>query len=230
MYCALFYVYFGPCIARKLAHAYRRPRPRRLDCVYLGDKDNRSKFNMLICERVAPRIPAAAFLDGAARESELRQILGDVHHAFDVGHDGLLIIGCASLLGVRAGGGRGSRLANWPLHHPLIRVRCCVCARACVVCPCVVRARGCCRRDGMLISGPNAIAYESMYIAYVALLSRDMFLRCAAPRTTEPRHLSCTIELPLTCRLSVSSLVSACIGCVPWVIFGTSIQEKCAFD
>jgi len=69
-----------------------------LDTVFLGDKKNRGKFNMLIAETIEPFLPAAEYLDGAANENELQQLLGTLHNAYDLGEDGVLIVGRDGLL------------------------------------------------------------------------------------------------------------------------------------
>ncbi|EKX46364.1 hypothetical protein GUITHDRAFT_70770 [Guillardia theta CCMP2712] len=69
-----------------------------LDVVFLGDSLNRSKFNCILTESINPRLPAKKFLDGAEYELELRQILGAIYAAEDLGSDELVLLGTDGIL------------------------------------------------------------------------------------------------------------------------------------
>ncbi len=45
---------------------------------YGGDEMNRSKYVALFAADIDPRMPAAAYLDGAENENELSQLIGEV--------------------------------------------------------------------------------------------------------------------------------------------------------
>lgn len=64
-----------------------------LDMIFMGDVGNRGKFNMIIADGIEPFLPAEEYLDREDNENELKQVLGDMHNAYDIGDDGVLIIG-----------------------------------------------------------------------------------------------------------------------------------------
>ena len=64
-----------------------------LDMIFMGDKDARGKYNMIIAEGIEPFLPAEEYMDRQDNENELKQIIGDLHHVFDIGEDGVLMIG-----------------------------------------------------------------------------------------------------------------------------------------
>ena len=45
---------------------------------------NRNKVNVFICEKITPKLRALRYLDGDALEAELKQVIGDTQHAFDI--------------------------------------------------------------------------------------------------------------------------------------------------
>ena len=102
-----------------------------LDMIFMGDMANRGKFNMIISENIEPFLPAEEYMDREDNENELKQVLGDLHNAYDLGEDGVLIVG----------------------------------------------------RDGMLVAGANARDYETIIVAYLALLCKEMFIRNFFVRT-----------------------------------------------
>lgn len=69
-----------------------------LDMIFMGDKDQRGKFNMIIAEGIEPFLPAEEYMDRQDNENELKQVIGDLHHVFDVGDDGVLMVGRDGLL------------------------------------------------------------------------------------------------------------------------------------
>ena len=69
-----------------------------LDMIFMGDKDQRGKFNMIIAEGITPFLPAEEYMDRQDNENELKQVIGDLHHVFDVGDDGVLMVGRDGLL------------------------------------------------------------------------------------------------------------------------------------
>ena len=69
-----------------------------IDMVYSGDAPNRPKYNMLICDELCPYLPANMYIDRSERECELKQVLGDLFSATDLGDDHMLILGRAGCL------------------------------------------------------------------------------------------------------------------------------------
>jgi WD repeat-containing protein 35 len=102
-----------------------------LDMIFMGDKDNRGKFNMLMAENIEPFHPAEDYMDKSDNENELKQVIGDLHEAFDIGDDSVLIIG----------------------------------------------------RDGLLVAGGASRECETMFISYLSLICKEMFIRNFFVRT-----------------------------------------------
>ena len=64
-----------------------------LEMLFMGDSDNRGKYNMIVAEHIEPFLPAEEYMDREDNENELKQVLGDLHAAYDIGEDGVLIVG-----------------------------------------------------------------------------------------------------------------------------------------
>ena len=71
---------------------------RLLDAVYGGDRLHRPKMNVFIAERVSPKMKAVAYLDGDKIEAELKQVVGDTRHAFDITDNDVVIFGATGVL------------------------------------------------------------------------------------------------------------------------------------
>jgi hypothetical protein len=69
-----------------------------LDMVFLGDIANRGKFNMIMADQIDPFIPGLEYMDRDDFENELKQVLGDIHCAYDIGEDSVLIVGRDGML------------------------------------------------------------------------------------------------------------------------------------
>ena len=69
-----------------------------LDMLFVGDMVNRGKYNMIVADAIQPKLPAASYMDRSAREDELKQVLGDIMHAYDLGPDDVLILGRDGML------------------------------------------------------------------------------------------------------------------------------------
>ncbi len=69
-----------------------------IDMVYSGDAPNRPKYNMLICDELVPHLPPDMYIDRSERECELKQVLGDLFSATELGDDHMLILGRAGCL------------------------------------------------------------------------------------------------------------------------------------
>jgi WD repeat-containing protein 35 len=66
--------------------------------VFQGQTQARDKVNVLMAARIAPKLPAAQYLDRGVYENELRQVLGDTVGAWDLGPADVLIVGSAGVL------------------------------------------------------------------------------------------------------------------------------------
>mmetsp|Transcript_29198 Transcript_29198/g.75160 ORF Transcript_29198/g.75160 Transcript_29198/m.75160 type:complete len:696 (-) Transcript_29198:28-2115(-) len=69
-----------------------------LNMIFTGDSLNRGKFNIVIAESIEPKLPADEYLDRGDYENELKQILGDIWEAHNLGRDDVLIIGREGLM------------------------------------------------------------------------------------------------------------------------------------
>ncbi|KAL0584186.1 hypothetical protein ABG067_005960 [Albugo candida] len=69
-----------------------------LDVTYLGDVANRGKFNLIFADEIYPFMSSNEYLDRGDYENELKQILGDLHCAFGIGEDSLLMLGREGIL------------------------------------------------------------------------------------------------------------------------------------
>lgn len=85
-------------IINDLLTAYQR---NMLDVLYSGDAPERGKYNMIIAERIHPKMNAKQYMDRGRFENETKQIIGDFLEVHDLspsdiliaGHNGLLIAG-----------------------------------------------------------------------------------------------------------------------------------------
>ena len=66
--------------------------------VFNGNEMNRNKVNVFIAEKITPKLRALRYLDGDALEAELKQIIGDTQHAFDITENDVVIFGDAGVL------------------------------------------------------------------------------------------------------------------------------------
>ena len=89
-------------IMNDLLSAYQRSL---LDMIFMGDMDQRGKFNMILSEGIEPFQPAEEYMDRENKENELKQVLGDLHKCFDLGEDGVLIVGRDGILVAGANAG-----------------------------------------------------------------------------------------------------------------------------
>ena len=71
-----------------------------LECAFLGDAAARDKFSLIIAEGVEPKLEASMYLDGEDNENELKQVLGDIHNAYDLGEDGVARVNDTSRSGI----------------------------------------------------------------------------------------------------------------------------------
>jgi len=75
--------------------AYQR---RMLNLVYLNDRKNRGKVNLIIANEITPHLTAEEYMDKGEYENELKQILGDTRAAFDISEHDTLVFGQNGLL------------------------------------------------------------------------------------------------------------------------------------
>jgi hypothetical protein len=59
---------------------------------------NRFKYVVLVCDSITPSGEAESYMDKEDKENELKQVVGDTLAAFDIGSDGVLILGTAGML------------------------------------------------------------------------------------------------------------------------------------
>lgn len=69
-----------------------------LDMVFLGDIANRGKFNMIMADQIDPFMPGLEYMDRGDYENELKQVLGDIHCAYDIGEDSVMVVGRDGML------------------------------------------------------------------------------------------------------------------------------------
>lgn len=69
-----------------------------LRMVFNGNEMNRNKVNVFIAEKITPKLRALRYLDGDALEAELKQVIGDTQHAFDITENDVVIFGNAGVL------------------------------------------------------------------------------------------------------------------------------------
>ena len=69
-----------------------------LKMVFNGNEMNRNKVNVFIAEKITPKLRALRYLDGDALEAELKQVIGDTQHAFDITENDVVIFGSAGVL------------------------------------------------------------------------------------------------------------------------------------
>lgn len=69
-----------------------------LDMAFLGDIANRGKFNMIMADQIDPFMPGLEYMDRGDFENELKQVLGDIHCAYDIGDDSVMVVGRDGML------------------------------------------------------------------------------------------------------------------------------------
>ena len=65
---------------------------------FLGNTLNRDKVNVIIADRVVPKMSGQLPRQGRFAESELRQVLGDTHEAHDLGDNDIVITGSHGIM------------------------------------------------------------------------------------------------------------------------------------
>lgn len=82
-----------------------------LDLVFVGDRGNRDKINIITCDDVVPKLPAEKYMDRGENENELKQVLGETRFAYDISEEDVIIFGNHGILL----GGTNSRM-----HEPTL--------------------------------------------------------------------------------------------------------------
>jgi hypothetical protein len=82
-------------IMNDLASSYQRSI---LQMIYCGDQMNRSKYNMIIAEAIDPKLNCEEYMDRGENENEIKQVLGDIYSAHNIGADDVLILGRDGML------------------------------------------------------------------------------------------------------------------------------------
>eukprot|EP00217_Crustomastix_stigmatica_P003168 CAMPEP_0183819664 /NCGR_PEP_ID=MMETSP0803_2-20130417/64255_1 /TAXON_ID=195967 /ORGANISM="Crustomastix stigmata, Strain CCMP3273" /LENGTH=906 /DNA_ID=CAMNT_0026064553 /DNA_START=199 /DNA_END=2916 /DNA_ORIENTATION=- len=69
-----------------------------LDLTFLGDAENRDKFNVIFAEAVSPKMFADQYMDKEDNENEIKQVIGDTYYGSDLSNSELLIVGKCGIL------------------------------------------------------------------------------------------------------------------------------------
>jgi len=69
-----------------------------LDLVFIGDRGNRDKINILTSEEITPKLPAEKYMDRGENENELKQVLGETRFAYDISEEDVIIFGNHGIL------------------------------------------------------------------------------------------------------------------------------------
>ena len=69
-----------------------------LDLVFVGDRGNRDKINIITCEDIVPKLPAEKYMDRGENENELKQVLGETRFAYDISEEDVIIFGNHGIL------------------------------------------------------------------------------------------------------------------------------------
>merc|ERR1711939_672485 len=69
-----------------------------IDTVYMGDRKNRGKVNLIIANEITPHLTAEEYMDKGEYENELKQVIGDTRAAFDISEHDTLVFGAYGIL------------------------------------------------------------------------------------------------------------------------------------
>ena len=69
-----------------------------LNMIYMGDMENRGKFNILVSDTIDPLMSGDKYMDRSERELELKQVLGDMLSTKRIGEKDLVLLGREGLL------------------------------------------------------------------------------------------------------------------------------------
>ncbi|TMW59514.1 hypothetical protein Poli38472_004583 [Pythium oligandrum] len=83
----------------KIINDLLSPHQRDLmDMLFMEDARSRNKFSLITASEIKPKLPVREYLDRGERENELKQILGEIHSAYDLSEDDKIIIGREGML------------------------------------------------------------------------------------------------------------------------------------
>jgi len=69
-----------------------------LDLIFSGDRMNRDKMNIILCDAIVPTMSAMLYMDGGERENELKQVIGSTKIAYDISDEDVIIFGAKGIL------------------------------------------------------------------------------------------------------------------------------------
>merc|ERR1712072_405213 len=69
-----------------------------LDLVFIGDRGNRDKINIITADEITPKLPAEKYMDRGENENELKQVLGETRFAYDISEEDVIIFGNHGIL------------------------------------------------------------------------------------------------------------------------------------
>ena len=69
-----------------------------LNMMYMGDMDNRGKFNVIVANTIEPLMSGDKYMDRSERELELKQLLGDILSTKRIGESDLVLLGREGML------------------------------------------------------------------------------------------------------------------------------------
>ncbi|KAH9080029.1 hypothetical protein Ae201684P_020608 [Aphanomyces euteiches] len=69
-----------------------------LSLVFLNERSNRDKINLIIANEITPHLTAEEYMDKGEYENELKQVIGDTRAAFDISEHDTLVFGSYGLL------------------------------------------------------------------------------------------------------------------------------------
>lgn len=69
-----------------------------LDMIFMGDIQQRNKFNCILAEQIKPKLEADDYMDKGEYENELKQVLGDIRAVHDLGPDDVIMMGRDGIL------------------------------------------------------------------------------------------------------------------------------------
>lgn len=64
-----------------------------LDMIFMKQKAERNKYNLIMAKAIEPKLPAHKYLDKGACENELKQVLGEVFACYDITREDVLFLG-----------------------------------------------------------------------------------------------------------------------------------------
>jgi hypothetical protein len=69
-----------------------------LSFLFLGESEQRNKFNLVVANEITPQLTAAQYMDRGAYENEIQQLVGDTKGAYDISEHDTLFFGSHGLM------------------------------------------------------------------------------------------------------------------------------------